>query len=131
MRRVGIVLVVVVVVGVEERSSNGRAVVGGGAQGDLSGVGVARASAIAGPIDEVIRDLRYDRALGRRVAFPARVRVTPMFLSSLSRRLPALSRRTMSPAPEFKPFNLALIQLGQVGADKTGEYNERGVELRV
>ena len=40
-------------------------------KGTCPGVGVARASVIAGPIDEVIRDLRYDRALGRRVAFPA------------------------------------------------------------
>ena len=26
---------------------------------------------------------------------------------------------TLPPAPTFKPFNLALIQLGQIGADKT------------
>ncbi len=26
---------------------------------------------------------------------------------------------TIPPAPAFKPFNLALIQLGQIGADKT------------
>ena len=25
---------------------------------------------------------------------------------------------TLPPAPAFKPFNLALIQLGQIGADK-------------
>ena len=25
---------------------------------------------------------------------------------------------TLHPAPAFKPFNLALIQLGQIGADK-------------
>jgi omega-amidase len=26
---------------------------------------------------------------------------------------------TIPPAPAFKPFNLALIQLGQIGADKS------------
>ncbi|THH05534.1 hypothetical protein EW146_g9875, partial [Bondarzewia mesenterica] len=36
-------------------------------------------------------------------------------LSHLSRSLAYMS----SPAPTFKPFNLALIQLGQIGADKS------------
>lgn len=27
-----------------------------------------------------------------------------------------------SQAPTFKPFNLALVQLGQVGADKAGQW---------
>ncbi|TFY50322.1 hypothetical protein EVJ58_g11098 [Rhodofomes roseus] len=68
-------------------------------------------------------NLRSDRALcaGAR-GVPSRL----MFLPSLSRlasRVPALTataRRAMSSAapPEFRPFNLALIQLGQVGADK-------------
>jgi omega-amidase len=31
----------------------------------------------------------------------------------------SLLRRTMSTAPTFKPFNLALIQLGGVTADKS------------
>lgn len=39
----------------------------------------------------------------------------------LALRRPALTRPlTMSAAPEFKPFTLAMIQLGQVGKDKTG-----------
>ena len=31
--------------------------------------------------------------------------------------------RAMSSAPALKPFNLALIQLGQVGPDKDGLYH--------
>jgi hypothetical protein len=30
---------------------------------------------------------------------------------------------TIPPAPAFKPFNLALIQLGQIGADKRANLN--------
>jgi hypothetical protein len=30
---------------------------------------------------------------------------------------------TFPPAPAFKPFNLALIQLGQIGADKAENIN--------
>jgi hypothetical protein len=30
---------------------------------------------------------------------------------------------TVPPAPGFKPFNLALIQLGQIGADKRANLN--------
>jgi hypothetical protein len=30
---------------------------------------------------------------------------------------------TIPPAPGFKPFNLALIQLGQIGADKRANLN--------
>ena len=45
------------------------------------------------------------------------------FLSrSLSSRSSHLSRTMSSSAPPtFKPFNLALIQLGQVGPDKDGQ----------
>lgn len=37
-----------------------------------------------------------------------------------SRRFYPSAIRLMSSAPTFKPFNLALIQLGQIGADKSG-----------
>ena len=40
----------------------------------------------------------------------------------LSLRRPVFTHSfTMAAAPTLKPFTLALIQLGQVGADKTGE----------
>ena len=40
--------------------------------------------------------------------------------SFLSRSLRTIaSMPTLTPAPTFKPFNLALIQLGQIGPDKT------------
>jgi hypothetical protein len=39
----------------------------------------------------------------------------------LGLRRPLSSRAfTMGAAPTFKPFTLALIQLGQIGADKSG-----------
>lgn len=37
------------------------------------------------------------------------------------RRSPLSRAFTMSAAPTFKPFTLALVQLGQVGADKSGK----------
>jgi hypothetical protein len=47
------------------------------------------------------------------------LRFSPLILARplASRRLASMS--TIPPAPTFKPFNLALIQLGQVGADKS------------
>ena len=47
----------------------------------------------------------------------------PLLTRHLSRSLrssPALFRPMSSAAPTFRPFNVALIQLGQVGPDKDG-----------
>ena len=40
-------------------------------------------------------------------------------LSRLSRFIPSFNRTMSTQAPVFKPFNLALIQLGQVTSDKS------------
>jgi hypothetical protein len=50
-----------------------------------------------------------------RLSHPIRVRPVPL------RGVASMS--TIPPAPAFKPFNLALIQLGQIGADKRANLN--------
>jgi len=57
-------------------------------------------------------------------------------LSILTLTRPLISRRgavfmsTVPPAPAFKPFNLALIQLGQIGADKTANLKHAREVIR-
>jgi hypothetical protein len=52
-----------------------------------------------------------------RLSHPIRVRQVAL------RGVAFMSTVTTPPAPAFKPFNLALIQLGQIGADKRANLN--------
>lgn len=71
------------------------------------------------PVSALLDDRKSGCAMlrwrGRSVS-PLRFSPAIFARSFASRRLASMS--TIPPAPTFKPFNLALIQLGQVGADK-------------